>query len=191
MTRNEALLHLPVEEGELLSEAYEEKLFYWKKFFVNRFPVAKLFHKKIHQLHQLERAYEVLGGVNEGNSIEIQLNIKFSDELKPAFHQFTRERNALKTLLFQARTAVDIIEIVRALLRLTEAYAEVWRLHGVSTDGSIISKELDPMDLLAALEDAERNGVITSDDITKLPEDHAVRNEAKRLSLWMKMNGHE
>jgi hypothetical protein len=191
MTRNEALLHLPVAEGSTLEEVFDEKLFYWKNFFVNRFPVTKLYERKVQQLRLLQVAYEVLEGASEGSGVEITPNTSFPSELAPAFHHFAEERNALKVGLFRARTATDVIEIANALVELTRAYARVWEVDDISTDGVVVSKEVDPMDLLAALKDAERKGVRRSADILNLPEGHAVRNEAKRLSLWLKMDFHE
>jgi hypothetical protein len=44
------------------------------------------------------------------------------------------------------------------------------------------------MDLLAAIPDAENKGVHNISEIAALSEDHMVLNEAKRLSLLIKMN---
>ena len=57
----------------------------------------------------------------------------------------------------------------------------------METSGVVVSKEPDPMDLREAINDAAQLGVNNLSQIDQLPEEHLVRNEVKRLSLWSKM----
>ncbi|XOV67767.1 MAG: hypothetical protein ACFHU9_01085 [Fluviicola sp.] len=187
MTKSEAKLYLEVSDLEELDEVYEEKVFEWKNFFVNRFPVSSLFRSKVKQLEKLEAAYQSLGGGAQTPE-EVLVDLYFSDSFKEAFHQFSERRSRLKALLFQASSAKLIGYIVAALVDLTQAYAQVWNDSELETNGIAVSKEADPMDLLAAIDDAAHRGVHNISEIEKLPEDHLVVKEAKRLSLWIKMS---
>ena len=191
MERNEALLYLPVGEGELLEDVYEQKIFEWKNFFVNRFPISKLFGKKLEQLKKLDEAYRVMGGVPVSSVEHLVVDIQFEVDFKQAFLKYAEHRNQMKARLFAAHSAMDILTVVNGLLTLTRSYAKVWTSSGLETKGIVISKEVDPMDLLSAIEDAASQGVQTITEIGKLPEGHLVLNEAKRLSLWTKMEENE
>ncbi|MDB3906440.1 hypothetical protein N9355_03110 [Crocinitomicaceae bacterium] len=187
MEKSEALLFLGISDGEELNDAYDTKVFEWKNFFVNRFPIPSLFGKKIKQLEKLEKAYTVLGGESkEVNDPKVEL--VFADNFKEAFQQFSERRAFLKAQLFQAESAVDIAKVVQVLIDLTLAYAQVWNNEKLSTAGVVVSKEPDPMDLLVAIPEAEKIGVHNISKIDALPENHLVVNEAKRLSLLIKMN---
>jgi len=188
MTASEAQLYLPVSENESLEEAFDEKLFEWKIFFVNRFPVTKLYLKKVDQLHLLQEAYNVLGGENNTEPTKSQISVSFSSNLKEAFQQYSEIRNQIKVRLFAAKSAKEIAGCAMDMVQLTRDYASVWRLEDADLNDVIVSKEFDPMDLLNALNDAEKSGVMTVNQISDLPADHLLINEAKRLSLWIKMD---
>lgn len=187
MERSEALLYLPLTDDHSVDDLYEQKLFEWKNFFVHRFPISKLFLKKLEQLEKLEKAYEVLGGSISEKSKTYSVNLQFEADLKQSFLQYAAERNNLKVQLYAANSAGDIIFIIQNLLKLTAAYAKVWNVPELDTNGVVVSKEVDPMDLLNAIKEAEEKGVTTIADIAKLNEGDMLLNEAKRLSLWTKM----
>lgn len=187
MESSEAKLYLPCTDDESLEDVYDQKLFEWKNFFVNRFPIPKLFDKKIEQLKRLQEAYSDLGGSAVIGTIEPETATVFSKNLKESFLKYSEERYALKMRLFTAGSAHELTSLIQALLKLTAAYAAVWENKVLDVSGVVVSKEPDPMDLLQALNDAESLGVQTVDQVKTLPADHLVLNEAKRLSLWVKM----
>lgn len=187
MTTSEAKQFLSLSDGDSLEDVYEEKVFEWKNFFVNRFPVPSLFRSKIKQLEKLEDAYLVLGGATSGSG-NASIELEFSSSFKEAFHQFSQRRSVLKSQLFQSESASTIGSVVQVLIDLTESYARVWNDTELDTAGVVISKEPDPMDLLEAIIDAEKRGVHNISKIDILPMDHMVLNEAKRLSLWTQMS---
>lgn len=192
MTKSEARLYLPESESESLEEIYEQKLFEWKNFFVNRFPVSKLYQKKIEQLKLLQTAFNVLSEEKPAESVVgVDFSKSFDSNLKLAFHQYAQGRNAIKARLFAARSAEEIAFCAESLLEITRSYARVWKQSDIDTTGVVVSKEPDPMDLLNALNNAEEIGVEKIGQIDMLPVDHMVKNEAKRLSLWIKMDKDE
>ena len=187
MEKSEALLILGISHEEEAESAYEEKVFEWKNFFVNRFPVPKLFHAKIIQLDKLETAYRSLEGQSYTTVNEPVKPYLFEKDFKLAFHEYSNKRSQLKMQLFAATNAEIIKRIVLELILLTKAYASVWTDSKLDTTGVIVSIEPDPMDVLKAIEEAKLLGVHNISEIDRLPEDHLVLKEAKRLSLWSKM----
>ncbi len=186
MEKNEALMFLGISDVLELEDAYEQKIFEWKNFFVNRFPIPTLFRSKIKQLEKLDEAYAALGGEVIESSMDVAIKLEFSSDFKEAFHQFQEQRAQLKSKLFSAFHASEVISVVQGLINLTQAYAEVWNDENLATTGIVMSKEPDPMDLLEAINDAGKSGVHNISKIDELPEGHLVLNEAKRLSLLIK-----
>ena len=168
MKKSEASLYLSVEEGVSLREAYEEKLFEWKNFFVHRFPIPKLFNKKLEQLDRLEQAYAVLGGGNIEVPASPIKSVVYDSNLKQSFQHFFEDRNQLKKQLFAATTATEIIFIVQGLIEITRAYAKSWSAPSLDNADVLVSKEVDPVELLKAIDDAISQGVLIITDIAKL-----------------------
>lgn len=187
MEKSEALLILGVEDGESIDTAYEDKVFEWKNFFVNRFPVTKLFNAKINQLEKLEVAFQVLGGHSTESKSPPVESYTFDKNFKLAFHEFSNKRSQLKMQLFAASNVEGVKRIVLELIALTSSYAYVWSDSTLDTTGVVVSREPDPMDVLKAIEEAAQLGVHNISEINQLPEGHLILNEAKRLSLWSKM----
>ncbi|GAB5418167.1 MAG: hypothetical protein Crog4KO_32470 [Crocinitomicaceae bacterium] len=191
MKSSEAQLFLALKEGESLEEAYEQKLFEWKNFFVHRFPIPRLFNKKLTQLKRLEEAYIALGGLSSKPSQDLDLSTDYDLALKQSFQQFQADRNQLKLRLYAVNSASELIQVVEGLLQITKSYASCWTDASLDLSGVVVSKEVDPMDLLSAINNAEKEGVRTISEIRKLSEGNMVLNEAKRLSLWSKMEENE
>lgn len=190
MKETEARLYFPESEEESIEELYEQKVFEWKNFFVNRFPVSKLFSAKLIQMATLQEAYEVLTN-HESKVRAVDYNSAFPSTLKEAFLHFEKERSRFKQRLFQSDTLAQILVVAGPFVAVTSEYAKVWRTDTDDFHGVVVSKETDVMDLLKALDDAEHMGVTKASDIFKLPENHLVQSEMKRLSLWIKMDNNE
>lgn len=190
MEKAEAAQYLQVTDDVSIDEAYEMKLFEWKNFFVHRFPITKLFAGKIVQLERVIEAYTVLSGVSNDVSSR-SIDLVFPENLKEAFSLYTSERNRLKTELFACNSGEALIEIVMRLLQLTKSYARVWENDFELSEEVRVSQEPDAMAFMEALTDANALGVVNVGEVLKLPQDHLVRSEAKRLSLWTKMENNE
>lgn len=186
----EAKLYLQETDDLAIEDAYEIKLFEWKNFFVHRFPVTKLYASKIIQLERVVEAYTVLSGVSAKVSPRT-IEVDFPKNLKEAFSLYTIERNRLKTEMFACTSGEGLIQIVKGLLQLTQAYALVWANDFELTEEVRVSQEPDAMAFMEALNDGKSKGVNNIEDVLKLPQDHLVRSEAKRLSLWTKMDNNE
>ena len=183
----EARIYFPESSDESPEEKYEQKLFEWKQFYVNRFPVSKLYASKSAQLSKIEEAYELLtGDVHLVQAVEFDSD--FPRGLKASFLHFEKERSRFRQMLFQSESLAQIMVLTGLFAAFTARYALVWNNDFDNLEGIVISKEVDPMDLLKALDEAENAGVSVAADISLLPEDHLVVRESKRLSLWLKMD---
>lgn len=183
----EAKVYFPESDTESIEEQYETMLFQWKQYFVNRFPISKLYASKAIQLSYYEEAYSVLTGeVHKPEMVHFDQN--FPGSLKEAFLHFEKERSRFRQALYSCNSISQIMTLIGVFPAFAATYASYWEFNHQSLEGIMVSKEFDPMALLDALKDAETLGVITSKDISKLPDDHLVVRESKRLSLWLKMD---
>lgn len=187
MEKAEAKIYFPDSENASLEDQYEDQLFEWKQFFVHRFPVTKLYQSKLNKINQIEAAYVCLSGISNSTR-PVAFDYNFQKDLKSAFLHFEKERSRFKQMLFQSESLAQIAFLVESFLECVSAYAKVWYLDNLETEGVLISKESDPMDLLGAIEEAEKQDVRFKNDLSKLPDDHLLIRESKRLSLWLKMD---
>lgn len=190
MDKSEARLYFPESAEGTIEDQYDQHVFEWKQFFVNRFPISKLFKSKLEKIRRIEEAYSVLtGGQNTTDSTVFDTS--FPRSLKDAYSHFEKERARYRQMLFQAQNLSEVITVVEAFSEYTRCYAQVWKNDFESLDGVIVSKEPDPMALLRALEEAYIKGVVEVSQLSKLSPDSLVVQESKRLSLWLKMEGDE
>jgi hypothetical protein len=187
MTREEALIYLPLNEGDQLIEIYEDKLFEFKQFFLTRFPIPLVVYARLKKLRLVHQAYIILGGERQKPSDYIHNYIGSEDSIRKTFAEFQVVRNELKMLIHSAKHGPDLDAFVIQLLAATEVYAEYWRMNEVlESEGISVGKEPDPMDLLTAINDFESDGNRSFDDLWKFEGENPLKSEAKRLSLWLK-----
>lgn len=190
MDKSEAWLYFPESNEETIDDQYDQHVFEWKQFFVNRFPVSKLFLSKLSKISRIEEAYSVLTEIHHKAELVV-FNNDFPNSLKDSFLHYEKERALYKKLLFQAQNLSDIVAIISAFLEFTKQYATIWKGNYENLEGVVVSKEPDPMELLSALEGAFSKGVVAALQISQLPSENLVVQESKRLSLWLKMEGDE
>lgn len=197
MTREEALIYLPLEDEDERDDLYEEKLFECKQFLINRFPIGKVIKSRMDKFLKVEEAYIALGGSIKQFSVENNPeNQRLSASKEPifpslsaAFDWYHAERNALKLKLNQAQSAGEMNAYLQELLMITKVYAAQWRLDLMPSDPNpIASQEPDPMELQAAFKLVGAQEP-TRETVEKLAEDHVLKLEAKRLSFWLKAEG--
>jgi hypothetical protein len=189
MKIEEAKIYLPIEEGDELEDAFEEKLFEFKQFFTSRFPVPKLFNSKLNKLKKLTQAFEVLGGDKE--EVVGFTDYAFNPEnLSDSFSQYSMLSNEFKARIYNAKGGGELKELVIRYIELTRDYASLWQCGFQDFEGVIVSKEVDPM----ALEKELRNEahIKSGNDIDfNASGMKLIAQESKRLSLWLKMDGDE
>lgn len=184
MDRAEAMLYFHSDED--LREQYEEQLFEFKQYFLQKPPLSKLYHSKLQKLNLLNQAYEALGGeLNTARSIDTEF--QFSDEVEEAFHFYHMNRNDILRELISLKNGKEMEQLILTYLSLYRAYAAMWRLAAdFVPEGILISKEPDPMVLLQAIKENSSGNRLTFAEVRGGKISVELINEAKRLTLWLK-----
>ena len=192
MTQQEAFDYFKSSDEEEIEEIYEEKLFEYKKFFLSKVPVDKLFRGRISQLVQLQAAYTAAMASDEKKIAftlsEFSLLPEQYDLLSVFFSAYQKVKNELKQKISRSSQANELIVLAEALVSLEKEYAKAWYSEIVTDESVIVSKEPDPMYLLESIRRFEESGGKTIDDLKKSGAEAPglLFNEMKRLSLLYK-----
>lgn len=187
MDKSDARIYFISENQEDLLEEYEEVLFQAKNFVLNSIPLRKLYQARIGRLKKIEEAYALLGG-----EINIRKVIRFDEVLmgetvKKVFNDFQSKLAELKAQLMIADSLTSVIFLMEQYLELYRLYALNWIVNISGDEKIIISKEPDVMSLRDNIQDFENSGGKHFKDIQQLNKDNPLMIEAKRLSLWIKL----
>ena len=187
MNKLEAELLFKDRGEESYTDYYQELLFEFKKFFIQKPPIHKTFKAKLAKLSKLNKAIAVLTGETTEQSFEYLLP-RFKDEVKDSFSLYYEERNQLNQRITLSNSGVQIVEIVEGILQLMDAYSAIWPFIEEESITVKVGVEPNPMELLKSIESFEQSGFSRFEDINKLPIDHLLVLESKRLTLLRKMN---
>lgn len=191
MTKEEAALFLSVGEGEDLQDVYEQKLFEHKQFFLSKFPVSRVVNSRLKKLEQLHKAYLLLGG-NEKAAEQEEMSFAFQGDMLDVFNKFQQEQSERRSALSRAVTYQEVRNHMHAWLRLIHDYATCWNSFSPEdVEGIIIGKEPDPMEIYTGLKKLSEQGIVKFESLREIRNENPVRREAKRLSLWLKMESDE
>ena len=191
MTKEEAVIYLSIEDGQDLYGAYEEHLFKAKQFFLNRFPISKVFNGKLDKLLRMHEAFVLLGGENkefEKNSVDFEFE---SSSILETFNAFNQTRSKLRIELNSSDSFPQVKWVIEETIKMTLAYAKRWQIKDEDLVSVKVSQEPDPMELLSALKVNESRNALSFRDLSGLDEENSLKREAKRLSLWLKMENNE
>jgi hypothetical protein len=144
-----------------------------------------MFKSKLEKLKKLDEAarfFEVEYSVSVANETE-----SFGDfeNILEAFQCY----QILKSILFQriqlSKSPLELQQCVEDLLTLNSDYIKFWPDTNFNESAVILSKESDPMELLADIKRMNGIGIVTFDDLAKeLTEPTSLLNkESKRLFL--------
>jgi hypothetical protein len=193
MTKEEAQLYLPWDGSDDLDDLWVEKRFEYQQFFLTRPPVAKVFRARLAKLKKLYLAFLTLSGrdLSGLNEVETKAVPKFSDRVVDAFHEWQKLRMAAKAKVLAASDYTGIAEAVQSWLKVEKCYMEKWLIdeHHLVELEVTISKEPDPMELLAELRAIEENKEAlhftqVKSNFHDLPM--VIKSECKRLNLLYK-----
>ena len=191
MTQKEALLFFPHTNEVEIEDLYEELLFEYKQFFINKFPLKKVFEAKEKKMLQMQKAYIHLGGKHSVCfSKSIVNNYNFPLSIKESFQLYQKERNILKNNILKSISTIELSFFINKLFNLQESYTKKWLIVSNLPDTEIqITNEPDPMSLLNAINEFNSKGGITFDDLNtkRNISPYLLLNEAKRLSLSTKI----
>ena len=185
MTEAEARIFLGLENGDDPQEALEEQLFQFKQFFTSRPIIQSTFKSKLEKLKKLYEASTVFNLAQSDSPVFETESFGHFETILEAFQCY----QILKNILFQriqiVHSPLELQECVEDLLRLNSDYIRLWPNTNIEPSAVILSKEVDPMELLADIKMMKVNGIVTFDDLAKeLTEPNSIlRKESMRLFL--------
>jgi hypothetical protein len=191
MTQEEAKLFFTYEDGDDLTDLYDERLFEYKQFFLSKTPIHKVFLSKLEKLRQMDRAYQSLvGNSYEEFSSVVSSPISFSNVIREAFTQWEHAKGICKQQLMMAQDAKALHLAVENYLSVVAEYRQKWYTdQEIDLEISQVSKDEDPMEVLGAIRAFEEAGGKNFEDLLKLNNNSFLLKEMKRLSLLIKNYG--
>lgn len=170
-------------------EMYEEILFEVKKQLTTRPVVPKLFLKKVSDLaNKHEAALLLYGELEVFESLENKLNeMEFTGAWGKDYSQLMQIRNKYKLLIMSSGSGEQIVHLVKEWMNWEKKFciqfATIFTKE--EAEGVLVSKESDPMLLLAGLQQVEGRDRVEelSRNKNQLPD--ILQNELKRLTLLL------
>jgi hypothetical protein len=189
MTLAEAKIILGIDSQEDAFDAFEEQLFALKQFFVTKPILQTTFRAKLKKLIQLQDALAVFEIDFKQPAKVIELNPINAIEFSSVFKEVQLLKNNLKLAINRSNNPFEIKEYVERLLELATNYYRCWKINATfDTSAVILSKEPDPMELLAAIHAANSAGINTFEELAEnLNQQNAaisvLQLEAARCSM--------
>jgi hypothetical protein len=188
MNNQEIQLFFPHTEEDDLFELYEDRLFEYKQFFVQRAPVSQVFLAKCKKMMQMHMAYVSLVEKEFSYQKKDSLNFEFTTDVKDAFNAYQAYRNTFKNIILQSTHACELQDVLLDLIQLNAVYFSYWPSVEETDELIVVSKEPDPMSLVLAIREFNALGGYTFKDMLNqmdsLPS--ALELEMKRVSLLRK-----
>lgn len=185
MNESEARIFLAIEQGEDYQDAFEEQMFQHKQFFTSRPIIWATFQAKMLKLKKIEIACEVLNVIIPTPSDFYTEEIDWSENILNAFQQFQNFKSKIFQLIHVSLSPSDLNYNVELLLDVHSKYCQLWPNTGIEEVGIVLSKESDPMVLLAEIKMMQENGIMTFGDLKKyaITESNLIVKESMRLYL--------
>ena len=189
MTLAEAKIILGIDSQEDAFDAFEEQLFALKQFFVTKPILQTTFRAKLKKLKQLQNALAVFEIDFKQPAKVIELNPINAIEFSSVFKEVQLLKNNLKLAINRSNNPFEIKEYVERLLELATNYYRCWKINATfDTSAVILSKEPDPMELLAAIQAANSAGINSFEELAEnLNQQNAaisvLQLEAARCSM--------
>ena len=185
MTVKEAEIFLKLgndfDEDDII-DAQENLLFELKQFFLTRVPLQKLFQSRLDKLSKLEETYSVFQ-IEKENFAKNSLDLTFdSDDILSVYNSYQLENKRIKNFISQSNNPNEVCFYVQELILLEKKYAQKWFDEKFIDEGVVVSKELDPMELLASIKNFSGKSFAALKKNQNSPSE-TLLNEMKRLSL--------
>ena len=176
MTLAEAKIILGIDSYEDAFDAFEEQLFALKQFFVAKPILQTTFRAKLKKLIQLQNAVAVFEIEFKQPLSIVEINTFNDTNFSSVFEQFQLAKNNLKLAINSSNNPTEISALVERLIELATNYYRCWKINATfDTSAVILSKEPDPMELLAAINAVNSSGINTFEE---LAENLNQQNEA-------------
>jgi hypothetical protein len=191
MTMEDALLYFPYNNEIDIDDLYDELLFEQKQFLSNRMPISKVFNSRIARLKKIDEAFVFFGGKNEAALDELKLLVYDNDSIYESYQVFQKNLNQVRLSIFKASNVTELISTIDVLFKNQIEFARNFPTINQSLEANpIISKEPDAMEIIEAIQSATKIGITKFNELSQLPADNILVQEANRLSLWLKLETH-
>ncbi len=194
MTVQEAQIFLKLKENcsafteDDLRDSKESFLFEHKSFFLSKAPIQKMFDSRLKKMCILKTALDVLKLDFKYDFEQKEITFENGDSILQTFQNYNAIKQKLKISILNSENPLEIKYLVCQLIKLEKDYAKNWFLENCWDETILVSKELDPMEILKAIKEYEISAAKTFIDLknnrNNPPE--LLISEMKRLSLLFK-----
>jgi hypothetical protein len=187
MTNKEALAILGIANPDEVEDAFEERLFELKQYFLTKPLISKLYRSQTEKIVRVSQAAYHFGLEGHQGSLVISASlINFTGEIAHDYLAFEKHRSSFKERLMKTSDGVRIAQLVDQLLIIQEEYLALWP--EIKGEGVILGKEPDPMELLSGIKELQKIGIYRFEQLSNqtLEIPIVLLNEWKRLSLLSK-----
>src|SRR5690554_4884139 len=160
MTRREANIHFPHNEGDDLDELWEERFFKHKEYFLTRPAVHKTWYSRLRKISKQYNAYLIIANkeiVDMDFSLETDTPPTYSDNFFEAYNQYHQFKNNHKMELYKTEEFIDLFKAASKWLSTEFYHALHWK-HPESENNEIkalLSQEVDPVAFITDLQKTE------------------------------------
>jgi hypothetical protein len=175
-------------ELEAIRAGIKEELFEVKKYILQKAPIMGLFKRKIQRLQSLIEVQTDLFPDDVNNHVDsLTVNLFNQTEINTLFAIYFANKNKLKHALSLTESLSESIDLITKLCENEKNLGQLFSFLEVNEE-MIVSKEPDPMDIHAWIQQITQQQIRTLEDVknrtNELPID--LLNEMKRLFLLAK-----
>lgn len=185
MTKTEALVFLGAHEGDDLVEAFEEQFFEFRQFFTSKPVIGKTFRNRLEKLKLLETAVKVLEIDVSREGFGDLKEFESSNVILHDFLTYQDLKSDWMLKMHRVETPAEMNRLTELMLEVEFSYTGLWKDNSVDSNAVILSREPDPMGVLADIKHASDAGIVTfsdlADDLTDRFE--LLKKESKRMFL--------
>lgn len=187
MNEEEALRVLEISDVSELQDAYDDHLFEFRQFLLQKVPFRKLIESRKRKLERFIEAFSALGVERDADEVGPEDKLE-GDSLQSLFADFNSKRNQIKLMISSADSFSRLLNLADHQLCLYRNYALNWLVSELDLENVIASVEPDPMDITEAMKE---HGDPEISEILNLPVNNPLHKELKRLNLWLKLDKDE
>lgn len=187
MTNKDALAILGIANPDEFEDAFEERLFELKQYFLTKPLISKLYRTQTEKIVRLCKAASHFGLESHHDSLVIPEKWgDFTGDIARDYLAFEKHRSSFKEILMKISDGGRIAQLVDQLLEIQQKYLSLWPK--MNSNGEILGKEPDPMELLSGIKELQKCGVFRFEQLNNqtLEIPKVLLNEWKRLSLLSK-----
>lgn len=187
MNHSLALTLFSLSNGEHPQDKYDEEIFRFKQFFISKPIVPKLFSKKNSEMMLLHEAAVCLyteievGELPEKESFDLEFSGKWKSDYNLLQLMRTRFKQKVMSAIDAPTISQTINEWIPKEVKYINDYSTVFK--GEEFQPVIVSKEPDPMVLLAEIDSLEMDDSIQNLTLCRKDLPERLQNELKRLNL--------